>query len=39
VRLAEKDTRIAQLEAQLAGYVRSVADLLASPAVTGQRAE
>jgi hypothetical protein len=30
-RLAEKDARIAQLEAQLAGYARSVADLLAAP--------
>ena len=34
-RLAEKDGRIAQLERQLAGYARSVADLLASDATTG----
>ena len=34
-RLAEKDVRIAQLERQLAGYARSVADLLASDAATG----
>jgi hypothetical protein len=31
-RLAEKDARIAQLERQLAGYARSVADVLAAPA-------
>lgn len=29
-RLAEKDTRIAQLERQLAGYARSMADVLAA---------
>ena len=29
-RLAEKDTRIAQLERQLAGYARSVAEMLAA---------
>ena len=34
-RLTEKDARIAQLERQLAGYARSVADLLASDATTG----
>jgi hypothetical protein len=34
-RVAEKDARIAQLERQLAGYARSVADLLASDATTG----
>ena len=34
-RLAEKDIRIGQLERQLAGYARSVADLLASDTTTG----
>ena len=35
VRLAEKDSRIAQLERQLAGYARSVAEMLATGATTG----
>jgi hypothetical protein len=34
-RLAEKDVRIAQLEGQLAGYARSVAEMLAAPRPTG----
>lgn len=34
-RLAEKDSRIAQLERQLAGYARSVAELLATGATAG----
>jgi hypothetical protein len=33
-RLAEKDSRIAQLERQLAGYARSVAEMLATGATT-----
>jgi hypothetical protein len=34
-RVAEKDARIAQLEGQLAGYARSVAEMLAAPRPTG----